>query len=65
MIYVLSALIFFLTFISSYKYFNYLKIKYLKNVKDENLYMAFGFLALILTSGFSLATSSVFLILLT
>jgi|TARA_B100001094_G_C18185324_1_gene803450 heme/copper-type cytochrome/quinol oxidase subunit 3 len=64
MIYILSALIFFLTFIASYKYFNYLKRKYLKNIKDENLYMAFGFLALILTSGLSLATSSLFLILL-
>ena len=61
MIYVLSALIFFLTFISSYKYFNYLKIKYLKNVKDENLYMAFGFIALILTSFFSISSSATFL----
>ena len=65
MIYIFSALIFFLTFIFSYKIFNYLKNKYLLNIEDENLYMAFGFLALILTAGFSLASSSLFLILLT
>jgi len=38
-----------------------LKNKYLASVKDENLYMAFGFLALILTSAFSISSSAIFL----
>lgn len=61
MIYILSAVIFFFTFIFSYKCFILLKNKYLASVKDENLYMAFGFLALILTSAFSISSSAIFL----
>lgn len=61
MIYILSAVIFFFTFIFSYKFFIYLKNKYLISIKDENLYMAFGFIALILTSFFSISSSATFL----
>jgi hypothetical protein len=61
MIYILSAVIFFFTFIFSYKFFIQLKNKYLASIKDENLYMAFGFLALILTSAFSISSSAIFL----
>lgn len=61
MIYILSAVIFFFTFIFSYKFFIYLKNKYLISIKDENLYMAFGFIALILTSVFSISSSATFL----
>ena len=61
MVYILSAVIFFLSFVFSYKFFIVLKNKYLNSIKDENLYMAFGFMALILTSAFSLSTSAIFL----
>ena len=61
MIYILSAVIFFFTFISSYKFFISLKNMYLNSIKDENLYMAFGFIALILTSVLSLSSSAFFL----
>ena len=61
MIYILSAVIFFLTFIFSYKFFISLKNMYLNSIKDENLYMAFGFIALIFTSALSLSSSAFFL----
>ena len=61
MIYILSAVIFFLTFVFSYKFFISLKNMYLNSIKDENLYMAFGFIALILTSALSLLSSAFFL----
>ena len=61
MIYILSAVIFFLTFVFSYKFFISLKNIYLNSIKDENLYMAFGFIALILTSALSLSSSAFFL----
>ena len=61
MIYILSAVIFFLTFVFSYKFFISLKNVYLNSIKDENLYMAFGFIALILTSVLSLSSSAFFL----